>query len=124
MASGLATLRTLKQTNPYPYLEAFTQKLVAGLSERATQAGLPHTIPQIGSMFTLFFNPEVVTNYTAAVKSDTQRFARYFHAMLGRGVYLACSQYEANFVSAAHVEADLQATLSAAEAAFAAIKTA
>ena len=124
MASGLATLKTLKQTNPYPQLEDFTKRLTAGLSERATKAGLPHTIPQIGSMFTLFFNPEVVTNYTAAVKSDTKRFARYFHAMLGEGVYLPCSQYEANFASAALTEADLQATLSAAETAFDAIKSA
>ena len=82
------------------------------------------TIPQIGSMFTLFFNPEVVTNYTVAVKSDTKRFARYFHGMLGEGVYLPCSQYEANFASAALTEADLQTTLSAAETAFDTIKSA
>ena len=124
MASGLATLRTLKETNPYSQLEEFTRRLTTGLSERATKAGLPHTIPQIGSMFTLFFNPEVVTNYTVAVKSDTKRFARYFHAMLGEGVYLPCSQYEANFASAALTEADLRTTLSAAETAFDAIKSA
>ena len=124
MASGIATLRTLKEANPYPRLEEFTQRLTAGLSERATKAGLPHTIPQVGSMFTLFFNPDVVMNYTAAVKSDTKRFASYFHAMLGEGIYLPCSQYEANFVSAALSEADLQATLSAAEVAFDAIKSA
>ncbi|MEI8384193.1 MAG: aspartate aminotransferase family protein, partial [Planctomycetota bacterium] len=57
-------------------------------------------------------------NYTVAVKSDTKRFARYFHGMLERGIYFACSQYEANFVSAAHSESDLQATLQAAEAVF------
>ena len=65
-------------------------------------------------MFTLFFNPDVVTNHTVAVKSDTARFARYFHAMLERGIYLPCSQYEATFVSAAHSEADIKATLNAA----------
>ena len=81
------------------------------------------TVPHLGSMFTLFLNPETVTNCTVAVKSDTQRFARYFHAMLGQGIYLACSQYEANFVSAAHSEADLAATLAAAEIAFDAIKS-
>ena len=122
MSSGIATLTTLKQTNPYPRLAGFTERLTAGLSERASKAGIPHTVPHLGSMFTLFLNPEVVTNCTVAVKSDTQRFARYFHAMLGQGIYLACSQYEANFVSAAHSEADLAATLAAAEVAFDAIQ--
>lgn len=121
MASGIATLKTLKSSNPYPKLEEDTQRLVAGLSERAKGAGLPHTISNVGSMFTLFFNPEVVSNHEVAVKSDTKRFARYFHAMLDEGIYLPCSQYEANFVSAAHSEEDLQATLKAAEVAFRAI---
>lgn len=119
MASGIATLRTLKATNPYPQLEQTSAQLTKRLSELASAAGIPHTIPRVGSMFTLFFNPAEVTSYAVAVKSDTARFARYFHGMLERGVYLACSQYEANFVSAAHSPADLQATLSAAEAVFA-----
>ena len=118
MASGIATLKTLKGTNPYPRLEQVTGELTSKLSKLATTAGLDHTVPQVGSMFTLFFNPEIVSNYTIAVKSDTKRFAQYFHGMLERGVYLACSQYEANFVSAAHSESDLQATLQAAEAVF------
>jgi glutamate-1-semialdehyde 2,1-aminomutase len=114
MASGIATLKTLKESNPYPKLESITQTLVQGLSKIATEAGIPHTIPRVGSMFTLFFNPEPVTNLATASKSDTKAFARYFHAMLERGVYLACSQYEANFVSAAHTNEDIQATLEAA----------
>lgn len=118
MASGIATLKTLKGTDPYPRLEQVTGELTSKLSQLASAAGLDHTVPQIGSMFTLFFNPEIVSNYTVAVKSDTKRFARYFHGMLERGVYLACSQYEANFVSAAHSESDLQTTLQAAEAIF------
>ena len=118
MASGIATLTTLKETDPYPRLEQVTRELTSNLSKLASAAGLDHTVPQIGSMFTLFFNPEIVTNYTVAVKSDTKRFARYFHGMLERGIYFACSQYEANFVSAAHSESDLQATLQAAEAVF------
>ncbi|MBS0204257.1 MAG: glutamate-1-semialdehyde 2,1-aminomutase [Planctomycetes bacterium] len=122
MASGIATLKTLKATNPYPQLEQATSQLTTGLSALATAAGIPHMIPRVGSMFTLFFNPDVVTNHAVAVKSDTARFARYFHAMLERGVYLACSQYEANFVSAAHSEADLKSTLNAAEEAFALIR--
>ncbi len=119
MASGIATLKTLKATNPYPQLEQTSAQLTKRLSELASAAGIPHTIPRVGSMFTLFFNPAEVTSYAVAVMSDTARFARYFHGMLERGVYLACSQYEANFVSAAHSPADLQATLSAAEAVFA-----
>ena len=118
MASGIATLTRLKESNPYPQLESMTKSLVTGLSKLATNAGIPHTIPQVGSMFTLFFNPSVVTNLETASKSDTKAFARYFHAMLERGVYLACSQFEANFVSAAHTDADLNATLDAADHAF------
>lgn len=119
MASGIATLQTLKATNPYPRLEQVTQQLTGRLSELATKAGLEHTIPQVGSMFTLFFNKEAVADHRVAVKSDTTRFACYFHGMLDHGIYLACSQYEANFVSAAHSEAEIQATLKAAEAVFA-----
>lgn len=115
MAAGIAMLTALKELNPYPALEAYARKLCAGLSTLADKHGLPHTIPQIGSMFTLFFNPEVVTSYDTAKHSDTQRFARYFHAMLEGGVYLACSQFEANFVSAALTEEHLQATLQAAD---------
>ena len=124
MASGIATLKTLKADNPYPRLEQVTRQLTGRLSELATAAGIPHTIPQIGSMFTLFFNPDVVTNHTVAVKSDTARFARYFHAMLERGIYLPCSQYEAIFVSAAHSDSDIQSTLKAAEEAFAILRSA
>lgn len=118
MASGIATLKTLHDTNPYPRLESMTKTVVDGLSNLATKAGIPHTIPHVGSMFTFFFNPETVTSLTVASKSDTKSFARYFHAMLERGVYLPCSQFEANFVSAAHTEDDIRQTLQAAEAAF------
>jgi glutamate-1-semialdehyde 2,1-aminomutase len=114
MACGLATLRTLKQTNPYPHLERETQRLVQGLSEAAKSAGLPHSTAQVGSMFTLFFCPERPRNYTDAARSDTKRFSRYFWGMIERGVYLPCSQFEANFLSAAHSTADIDATISAA----------
>jgi glutamate-1-semialdehyde 2,1-aminomutase len=114
MACGLATLQTLKETNPYPRLAAETERLADGLSRAAAAAGLPHSAPRAGSMFTLFFNGDRVTNYTKAAQSDTARFARYFWGMIERGVYLPCSQFEANFVSAAHTPADIDATLSAA----------
>ena len=122
MASGIATLSTLKATNPYSQLETLTQSLVNGLSRLATDAGVPHTIPRVGSMFTFFFNPDPVMNLATASKSDTTSFARYFNAMLERGIYLPCSQFEANFVSAAHSQAEVSATLDAAKHAFALTK--
>jgi len=114
MACGLATLRTLKETDPYPRLDAETQRLCEGLSQAAMAAGLPHTVARCGSMFTLFFRGGPVTNYTEAAQCDTARFSRYFWGMIERGVYLPCSQFEANFVSAAHTRADIDATIAAA----------
>ncbi len=115
MACGIATLRTLKDTNPYEQLEQATTRLVQGLDEAATAAGIPHSVAQVGSMFTLFFNPEPVTNDTVAAKSDTKQFARYFWGMIERSVYLPCSQFEANFVSTAHTDEQIDATIAAAK---------
>lgn len=114
MACGLATLRELKESNPYEQLEARTTRLVKGLSEAATAAGVTHQTAQVGSMFTLFFNPDKVTSYTVSAKNDTEKFARYFWGMLDRGIYLPCSQFEANFVSAAHTDAMIDQTITAA----------
>lgn len=114
MASGLATLKVLKETLPYEQLEETTTRLVQGLSAAATAASIAHQVAQVGSMFTLFFNAEQVTNYTISAKNDTNRFARYFWGMIDRGVYLPCSQFEANFVSVAHSNDDIEATISAA----------
>ncbi|MBD3673355.1 MAG: glutamate-1-semialdehyde 2,1-aminomutase [Planctomycetaceae bacterium] len=115
MASGLAMLRKLKETDPYPKLEETTRTLVSGLSAAAENAGLPHSTAQVGSMFTLFFNPEEVTSYTVSAKNNTEMFASYFWGMMERGVYLPCSQFEANFVSAVHSEDDIQKTIAAAQ---------
>ena len=115
MACGIATLRTLRESNPYPALAAKTERLVRGLSDAASAAGIVHTLPHVGSMFTLFFNPDPVTNNTIAGRSDTQRFARYFWGMIDHGIYLPCSQFEANFVSAAHSDGDIDATIAAAK---------
>jgi glutamate-1-semialdehyde 2,1-aminomutase len=114
MSCGLATLRLLKQQNPYLQLERETGRLVEGLSLAARAAGLPHSVAHVGSMFTLFFHDAPVTNYTVATRCDTQRFSRYFWGMIERGVYLPCSQFEANFVSAAHAPGDIDATIAAA----------
>lgn len=118
MAAGCAMLDALKESDPYPRLADYTRRLAMGLSSIATARGIPHTCPHVGSMVTFFFAADPVTNYATATKSDTQRFAKFFHAMLDRGIYLACSQFEAHFVSAAHTEAHLQETLTAAQAAF------
>ena len=114
MASGLATLKILRDTNPYPRLNAVTSRLCDGLRSACQSAGVPHWVAQVGSMFTLFFTSTRVTNFPTAVTSDTQRFAKYFWGMIDRGVYLPCSQYEANFVSAAHSDADIEHVLQSA----------
>lgn len=114
MACGIATLTTLKKTNPYPQLERETKRLVEGLQSAARDVGIEHSTAQVGSMFTLFFTSERVTNYTQAATADTKRFARYFWGMIERGVYLPCSQFEANFVSAAHTPELIDKTIAAA----------
>lgn len=114
VASGIATLKILQETDPYPELEERSQLLVRGLDEICTEFGIPHQVARVGSMFTLFFNPDPVTSFAVSAKNDTERFATYFHGMLEQGIYLPCSQFEANFVSAAHTDADIQSTLDSA----------
>jgi glutamate-1-semialdehyde 2,1-aminomutase len=114
MASGIATLRQLRDHPPYERLDQLAQRLCEGLASLAKNAGVTHQIQRAGSMFTLFFGSGPITNYPSALKSDTQRFARFFWSMLDRGVYLPCSQFEAAFVSAAHTEQVIKQTLSAA----------
>lgn len=114
MACGIATLTILRDTNPYPALEAETTRLCDGLRTAASAAGLEHSVNQVGSMFTLFFNPDPVTSMVESGRNDTDRFAAYFQGMLDRGVYLPCSQFEANFLSAAHSTQDVDRTIAAA----------
>ncbi|MCE9547777.1 MAG: glutamate-1-semialdehyde 2,1-aminomutase [Planctomycetia bacterium] len=118
-AAGIATLKLLRDQPPYEELEKLSARLAAGLSEAAQAAGVPHTIARVGSMMTLFFNPDVVTDWSVADRSDRQAFARYFWGLMDRGVYMPCSQFEALFVSAAHTKADIEATVSAAREALA-----
>jgi glutamate-1-semialdehyde 2,1-aminomutase len=113
MAAGLATLQELRDHPPYDRLERLGQTLAAGLAAAAKAAGLPHQVARVGSMWTLFFNAEPVTDYDTAKKSDTGRFAKFFWAMMDRGVYLPCSQFEAAFLSAAHTEEHVERTLAA-----------
>ena len=116
-AAGIATLRQLADPALYERLEVLGARLAAGLSEAA--GSIPHSVTRIGSMMTLFFNSEKVTDWSVAEKCDTECFATFFQAMLDRGIYLPCSQYEALFVSAAHTEEDIDETIQAARNAFA-----
>jgi len=122
MAAGLTTLRLLRDQPPYEHLEALSGRLAEGLDRAATDAGVPHVVQRVGSMLTLFFNPDPVWNYEDAKRSDTKMFGRFFWEMLARGVYLPCSQYEAAFVSAAHTFDDIDQTIEAAGAAIRAAK--
>ena len=118
MAAGLAQLTYLKEhPEIYTDLAAKGEKLAAGLRAAAAEAGVPVAINQIGSLLAPFFTPTEVTTFTDAKGSDVGRYAKYFQGMLERGVALAPAQFEAMFVSAAHGDAELDATLAAARAA-------
>ena len=118
-AAGIATLKVLRDESPYELLERLGARLETGLAAAALSAGIPHTTARAGSMLTLFFNPEPVTNWTVASRCDTKRFARYFWGLIERGVYMPCSQYEALFISTAHSAADIDRTIAAAREALA-----
>jgi glutamate-1-semialdehyde 2,1-aminomutase len=124
MAAGIATLQELRDRPPYARLEQLGRKLCEGIDRAATAAGLPHQVQRVGSMWTLFFNANPVTDYDTARASDTGRFAKFFWAMLDRGVYLPCSQFEAAFVSAVHAEQHVARTIAAAEEALAEVTAA
>lgn len=114
MAAGLATLTELKENPPYARLEELGRKLEQGLIQAARAAGIPHQFQRVGSMWTLFFSPEPVVDYDSARKCDTARFARFFWAMMGRGIYLPCSQFEAAFLASAHADEHIDQTIAAA----------
>mgnify|MGYP000089878674 FL=1 len=120
MAAGLSTLKLVQAPDFHKNLSATAKALVDGLQERADKAGIPLTTNQVGGMFGIFFTDEKqVTGFEQVSKCDQERFKKFFHGMLEQGVYLAPSSYEAGFVSAAHGEAEIQATLDAAEKVFA-----
>lgn len=114
-AAGIAMLKALRDDPPYEHLEALSQRLADGLVTAAKSAGIEHYLTRVGSMMTLFFHPGPVTNWQSASTCDTDQFARYFWGMIERGVYMPCSQYEALFISSAHSESDIDATIDAAK---------
>jgi glutamate-1-semialdehyde 2,1-aminomutase len=107
VAAGLATLKALERHDVYDRLEGLGALLERGITGAAAAAGVPVTVNRVGSMLTAFFAEGPVSDHASAKRSDTGRYARFFHAMLGRGVFLAASQFEAAFVSLAHSEEDL-----------------
>ncbi|ROR34792.1 glutamate-1-semialdehyde 2,1-aminomutase [Inmirania thermothiophila] len=115
MAAGLATLRLLREPGLYERLEARTAALCAGLEAAARETGVALRTQHVGAMFGLFFTEaERITGYADVTACDAERFRRFFHGMLARGVYLAPSAFEAAFMSTAHTEADIEATVAAA----------
>jgi len=118
MSAGIAMLDTLAKPGVYAYLEDKSKALHEGLLERARRHDIPAYGARVGSIGTLFFTPGPVVDYTGARASDTARYARFFHGMLERGVYLAPAQFEAVFISTAHGDADVEATLRAADEVF------
>jgi len=119
MTAGIETLRLIREPGVYQRLEERAARLGAGLREAAVRAGVPLTVNRVGSMLTPFFTPGPVFNYATAREANTQRYAAFFHRLLEAGVYPPPSQFEAWFVSGAHTEADLEATVQAAETALA-----
>ena len=120
VAAGLATLKLVDTPGFQERIEATTRSLVEGLAAEAKRAGVAFCAQSIGSMFGLYFRAAPPAGLAEVMQCDAQRFKRFFHAMLQRGVYLAPSAYEAGFVSAAHGARDIEETLAAARAAFAA----
>ncbi|MDI6709725.1 MAG: glutamate-1-semialdehyde 2,1-aminomutase [Bacillota bacterium] len=117
-AAGIATLRALERPGVYEELERKAALLADGIGDAARAAGVPVTRNRVGSMMSTFFTAVPVTDFASALTSDTARFARFFHALLDHGVYIAPAQFEAMFVSLAHTEEDIARTVEAFEAAF------
>jgi glutamate-1-semialdehyde 2,1-aminomutase len=124
MAAGLATLRLVQEQGFYEKLGNTAERLTAGMVERARAAGIDLSANQVGGMFGLFFSDQnPVSNFSQVMACDQDRFARFFHGMLREGVYLAPSAFETGFVSSAHDEQAIDATLEAAERVFSTLGT-
>jgi len=121
MAAGIVTLRTLQEEGIYERLEISSIYLEDGIRRAALNVELPMQLNRVGSLLTTFFTSDPVTDFASARRSDTDRFAAYFREMLDRGMFLAPSQVEAMFLSAAHTDDEIQQTIDAARESLAAI---
>ncbi len=119
VAAGMATLKLVQVPGFYENLAKRATQLTTGLTAAAKKYGIPFCAQSIGGMFGLYFSASIPTSYAEVMSCDKEAFNRFFHAMLDAGVYLAPSAFEAGFVSSAHTEADIDATIAAAEAIFA-----
>jgi len=115
MAAGIATLKELKKNPPYARLDALSGRIEAGIVAAAKKHGIAHSLNRVGSMWTLFFTSTPVRDLDTAKTTDTAKFSQFFWHMMDRGVYLPCSQFEAAFTSAAMTDADIEATIHAAD---------
>ncbi len=120
VAAGLTTLKLVQAPGFYEHLTRTAKQMTEGLSNAARKHGIPFSAQSIGSMFGLYFSKTAPTSYAEVMASDKSAFNRFFHEMLDEGVYLAPSAFEAGFVSAAHSDADVTATIAAADKIFAA----
>ena len=115
VSAGIATLRELQRPGVYEQIDRLARRLADGITEAFRRVEVPSAINRVGSMFTGFMNAGPVDSLANVEASDTALYGRYFHAMLERGVYIAPSQFEAGFVSTAHVEGDIDQTVARAE---------
>lgn len=124
MAAGLTMLKILgaNRGTIYPSLDALASRLVTGVAEAASSAGIPVTVNRVGSMFTWFFTGRPVFDWESAAACDTELFGRFHRGMLEAGVWLPPSQFEAAFLGTAHTAEDIETTIAAARKVFAAIR--
>lgn len=118
MAAGIAALTYMEENSVCARLESMTAILAGGLEKAAAKAGVPVQVHRLGSMFTVFFSAEPVTDFASATACDAEAFKVYFHSMLEQGIYLPPSQFETNFLSLAHSPEDIEKTIAAAAKAF------
>jgi glutamate-1-semialdehyde 2,1-aminomutase len=113
-AAGIRTVELLMDDpDIYTRIEANAKKLAQAFKERAKRLGIPIHVNQVGSLLSAFFTDQEVKDYAGALSSDTKAYAKYFHEMLEKGIYVAPSQFEAMFVSGAHSDADIATTIEA-----------
>jgi glutamate-1-semialdehyde 2,1-aminomutase len=112
-AAGLAALEMIRQRDPYPILEKTALAVVDGITDALSTAGVAHTINRVESLFSVFFTGGTVRNFDDARGADHARYARFFHALLERGIYLPPSGYEAWFLSTVHGDAEIERTVEA-----------
>jgi glutamate-1-semialdehyde 2,1-aminomutase len=123
VAAGLATLKLVQAPGFYDRLAATTRALCEGLARAAREHGVPFSATSVGGMFGIFFRANPPATFAEVLQCDRETFNRFFHAMLGAGIYLAPSAYEAGFVSSAHGEAEIGRTISAARTVFAGLRS-